>query len=104
MSVQIGRGHDMGTRSRWGQVYSDTACFAQRFGMANMGLGAGRIKDDLDVRVFKDGLDPLVARSDAQRTRPSESLRGGIDACQQHQLHMPRLLEELVHQVAADIA
>ena len=74
MRLQIGWRHDIGTASCWSQVYRDTARFAQRFGVANMGFGAGSIKDDLDVRVFKDGLDPFVARSDAKRTRPRKPI------------------------------
>ena len=104
MLAQIhGGDHVRSTRGRR-QVNGDAPGFPQHLRVTDVGVGAGRVEHDANVRVIQNGLDAFVAGVDSQRSCTRQSFRLRFDAGQQRKFHVTRFAQDLEHQIAADVA
>ena len=104
MLSEVSGRDDIGASGSRSQVNGDATSCTQGFRVANVGFGTGRIEDDLDLGIFEHCLDATGTGANTERAGAGESHGVGVDASQENQFHMPRLLQEFVHQVAADVA
>jgi hypothetical protein len=89
---KISHRHHVRTTGRGGEIHRDLARFFVLRGVLYVGLGAGGLEDDLDLRVVEDGLDTFVGRLDPLCSGPLQALGLGFYAGHHSQVHMPGLL------------